>query len=52
MTTQTVPLVTLNNGVEMPALGLGVLLLVSPDTIPGLTIPGGHPMPAMGQMGS
>jgi predicted metal-binding membrane protein len=33
-------------------LGLGVLLLVSPDTIPGLTIPGGHPMPAMGQMGS
>ena len=33
-------------------LGLGVLLLVSPDTIPGLTIPGGHPMPQMGGMGS
>lgn len=33
-------------------LGLGVLLLVSPDAIPGLTIPGGHPMPQMGQMGS
>ena len=31
-------------------LGLGVLLLVSPATIPGLTIPGGHPMP--GRMGS
>jgi predicted metal-binding membrane protein len=33
-------------------LGLGVLLLVSPDTIPGLTIPAGHPMPRMGGMGS
>jgi hypothetical protein len=33
-------------------LGLGVLLLVSPDTIPGLTIPGGQPMPQMGGMGS
>jgi predicted metal-binding membrane protein len=33
-------------------LGLGVLLLVSPDTIPGLTIPAGHPMPQMGGMGS
>jgi len=33
-------------------LGLGVLLLVAPDTIPGFTIPAGHPMPQMGQMGS
>jgi len=33
-------------------LGLGVLLLVSPDTIPGFTIPAGHPMPQMGGMGS
>ncbi|MEP6641625.1 MAG: DUF2182 domain-containing protein [Gaiellales bacterium] len=33
-------------------LVLGVLLLVAPDAIPGLTIPGGHPMPQMGGMGS
>ena len=32
-------------------LGLGVLLLVSPGTIPGLTVPGDHPMPQMGRMG-
>jgi len=25
-------------------LALGVLLFAAPDTIPGLTIPGGHPM--------
>jgi predicted metal-binding membrane protein len=30
---------------------LGVLLLVAPDAIPGLTIPGGDPMPQMEQMG-
>jgi predicted metal-binding membrane protein len=29
-------------------LGLGILLLAAPDAIPGLTIPGGHPMPQMG----
>jgi predicted metal-binding membrane protein len=31
---------------------LGALLLVAPDAIPGLTIPGGNPMPDMGTMGS
>jgi predicted metal-binding membrane protein len=30
---------------------LGVLLLVAPDAIPALTIPGGDAMPAMDQMG-
>jgi predicted metal-binding membrane protein len=33
-------------------LGLGVLLLAAPDTIPGLTIPGGNPMPHMERMGT
>ncbi|MGE5636706.1 MAG: DUF2182 domain-containing protein, partial [Nocardioidaceae bacterium] len=33
-------------------LTLGVLLLVAPDAIPGLTIPGHDPMPEMEQMGS
>ena len=32
-------------------LGLGVLVLVAPDAIPGLTTPGINPMPQMG-MGS
>jgi predicted metal-binding membrane protein len=32
--------------------GLGVLLLVAPDTIPGLAIPGSNPMPHMERMGS
>ena len=32
-------------------LGLGVLLLAAPSTIPGLTIPGMHPMPQMEPMG-
>ena len=31
---------------------LGVLLLVAPDAIPAITIPGGNPMPDMGPMGS
>jgi predicted metal-binding membrane protein len=31
-------------------LALGVLLLTSPDAIPGLTIPGGNPMPMQQQM--
>ena len=31
-------------------LGLGILLLVAPDVIPALTIPG-HSMPKMGSMG-
>jgi predicted metal-binding membrane protein len=33
-------------------LGLGMLLLAAPHAIPGFTIPGGHPMPQMGRMGS
>ena len=33
-------------------LGLGVLLLLAPDALPGLTIPGSNPMPHMGGMGS
>jgi diketogulonate reductase-like aldo/keto reductase len=33
MTTQTVPLITLNNGLEMPALGLGVFQSPSAETI-------------------
>jgi predicted metal-binding membrane protein len=32
--------------------GLGVLLLVAPDAIPALTIPGSSPMPQMEPMGS
>jgi predicted metal-binding membrane protein len=32
-------------------LGLGLLVLVAPDALPGLTVPGGSPMPHMG-MGS
>jgi predicted metal-binding membrane protein len=35
-------------GVAAILLGLGLLLLASPDAIPGLTIPGGQPMPMMG----
>jgi predicted metal-binding membrane protein len=31
-------------------LALGVLLLTAPDAIPGLTIPGGNPMPMQQQM--
>jgi predicted metal-binding membrane protein len=33
-------------------LALGVLLLVAPDAIPGLTVPGDDAMPQMQQMGS
>jgi predicted metal-binding membrane protein len=33
-------------------LALGVLLLVAPDAVPGLTIPGNGPMPQMEKMGS
>jgi predicted metal-binding membrane protein len=36
-------------GTAAVLLGLGVLLLATPDAIPGLTIPGGEPMPM--QMG-
>jgi predicted metal-binding membrane protein len=33
-------------------LGIGVLMLAAPDAIPGLTVPGGDAMPAMGPMGA
>jgi len=33
-------------------LGLGVLVLVAPDTLPALTVPGQSPMPATSPMGS
>jgi 2,5-diketo-D-gluconate reductase A len=33
MTTQTVPLITLNNGVEIPALGLGVFQSPPAETV-------------------
>jgi predicted metal-binding membrane protein len=39
-------------GTAAVLLVLGVLLLVSPDAVPGLTTPGGGPMPSMGGMGS
>jgi predicted metal-binding membrane protein len=35
-------------GVAAILLGLGVLLLAAPAAVPGLTIPGGQPMPMMG----
>jgi predicted metal-binding membrane protein len=38
-------------GTAAVLLGLGVLLLLAPHAVPGLTIPGG-PMPSMGGMGS
>jgi len=39
-------------GTAAVLLVLGVLLLVAPDAVPGLTTPGGNPMPSMGGMGS
>jgi cytochrome c biogenesis protein CcdA len=30
---------------------LGVIMLVAPDALPGLTVPGQSPMPSMSQMG-
>jgi hypothetical protein len=32
---------------SQPFVALGVLMLVSPQVIPGLTVPSGHPMPSM-----
>ena len=31
---------------------LGIIMLVAPDALPGLTVPGQNPMPSMSQMGS
>jgi hypothetical protein len=31
---------------------LGILMLVAPDALPGLTVPGLDPMPSMAPMGS
>jgi predicted metal-binding membrane protein len=39
-------------GTAAVLLVLGVLLLVAPGAVPGLTTPGGGPMPSMGGMGS
>jgi predicted metal-binding membrane protein len=39
-------------GTAIILLALGLLLLVSPDAIPALTIPSGDPMPEMNGMGS
>jgi predicted metal-binding membrane protein len=33
-------------------IALGVTMLVAPDVLPGLTVPGQHPMPTMSPMGS
>jgi predicted metal-binding membrane protein len=35
-------------GTAAALLALGVLLLAAPSAIPGLTVPGGTPMPGMG----
>jgi diketogulonate reductase-like aldo/keto reductase len=44
MTTQTVPLISLNNGVEIPALGLGVFQSPPPETVAAVeaAIAGGY----------
>jgi predicted metal-binding membrane protein len=34
-------------GTAVVLVALGVLMLVSPQVIPGLTVPSGHPMPSM-----
>jgi hypothetical protein len=39
-------------GTAVLLLTLGVLLLLAPDAVPALTIPGDHVMPQMGAMGS
>ena len=41
---------TATYGTAAILLALGVLLLVAPDAVPALTIPGGDAMPAMDQM--
>jgi len=39
-------------GTAAVLLALGTLVLVAPDAIPALTIPAGHAMPQMQQMGA
>jgi predicted metal-binding membrane protein len=39
-------------GTALVLLALGVLVLVAPDALPALTIPGHHQMPVMAPMGS
>ncbi len=39
-------------GTALVLLTLGVLVLVAPDALPALTVPGRHPMPTMTPMGS
>jgi predicted metal-binding membrane protein len=39
-------------GTATVLFALGVLLLVAPDAIPALTVPGDSPMPGMTEMGS
>jgi len=38
-------------GTTMVLVVLGVLMLVAPDALPGLTVPGLNPMPSMSRMG-
>jgi hypothetical protein len=39
-------------GTAIVLVALGVLMLVAPDALPGLTVPGLDPMPSMAPMGS
>ncbi len=39
-------------GTTMVLAGLGITMLVAPDALPGLTVPGQSPMPSMSPMGS
>ena len=39
-------------GTTMVLVVLGVIMLVAPETLPGLTVPGQSPMPSMSPMGS
>lgn len=39
-------------GTAIVLLVLGVILLVAPEALPGLTVPGQSPMPSMSEMGS
>jgi predicted metal-binding membrane protein len=39
-------------GTTIVLVVLGVLMLVAPDALPGLTVPGMNPMPSMSEMGS
>jgi predicted metal-binding membrane protein len=43
---------TATYGTALVLLALGVLVLAAPEALPGLTVPGGGPMPTMTPMGS